>query len=73
MFSESYQKTPDSEVTIETDSNNKALIKCEKQNSTLPVKMVKILWLYLKSKKSFYYTFPVFIKRDHQTDDFFNC
>ncbi len=64
------QKTPDSEVTIETDSNNKALIKCEKQNSTLPVKMVKILWLYLKSKKSFYYTFPVFIKRDHQTDNF---
>lgn len=30
LFSEIIRKLPDSEVTIETDSNNKALIKCEK-------------------------------------------
>ena len=30
LFSEIIRKLPDSEVSIETDSNNKALIKCEK-------------------------------------------
>ena len=30
LFSEIVRKLPDSEVTIETDDNNKALIKCEK-------------------------------------------
>ena len=30
LFSEIVRKLPDSEVTIETDENNKALIKCEK-------------------------------------------
>lgn len=30
LFSEIIRKLPDSEVTIETDRNNKALIKCEK-------------------------------------------
>ena len=30
LFSEIIRKLPDSEVTIETDSNNKELIKCEK-------------------------------------------
>lgn len=30
LFSEIIRKLPDSEVTIETDSNNKVLIKCEK-------------------------------------------
>lgn len=30
LFSEIVRKLPDSEVTIETDNNNKALIKCEK-------------------------------------------
>ena len=30
LFSEIVRKLPDSEVTIETDSNSKTLIKCEK-------------------------------------------
>ena len=30
LFSEIVRKLPDSEITIETDDNNKALIKCEK-------------------------------------------
>ena len=35
LFSEIVRKLPDSEVTIETDDNNKALIKCEKAKFTI--------------------------------------
>ena len=38
LFSEIVRKLPDSEVTIETDDNNKALIKCEKAKFNIPVK-----------------------------------
>ena len=36
LFSEIVRKLPDSEVTIETDDNNKALIKCEKAKFNIP-------------------------------------
>ena len=38
LFSEIVRKLPDSEVTIETDDNNKALIKCEKAKFNIPGK-----------------------------------
>lgn len=50
IFSEIVRKLPDSEVTIETESDNQALITCEKQNSALQLSQEMTSPIYLQSK-----------------------
>ena len=60
LFSEIVRKLPDSEVTIETDDNNKALIKCEKAKFNIAGKDGEDFVALLEIEKTHFITLSQF-------------
>lgn len=72
LFSDFIRKLPDSEISIESDKENKTLIKCERLEFNLPGKSGMIFKSSCCIKGQIYYDITVCSERCHKSDYLFN-